>query len=165
MGSFDKVIFVPCALFLRFVISKKSLSRMNLLNGKTLLFKLYRQSNVGRFNEKKESDKKSINSLKYDANVVHREENAVNLVLVLRRTGFLTGKNGRNSPLIKHLNKKTPSFLKRFLVLRLTCGTKIEWYRRLLCILDFSVRNLKTMNVFCQRFHQSFSMLRCQDNS
>jgi hypothetical protein len=69
---------------------------MNLLNGKTLLFNLYRQSNIGSINKKKESDKKSINSLKYDANVVHREENAVNLVLVLRRTGFLTDEFGHN---------------------------------------------------------------------
>ena len=88
MGSFDKVIFVPCALFYDLLLLKKSLSRMILLNGKTLLFQLYRQSNVGRLNKKKQSDKKSINSLKYDANVVHRDENAVYLVLVLIRTGF-----------------------------------------------------------------------------
>jgi len=69
---------------------------MILLNGKTLLFNLYRQSNVGSINKKKESDKKSINSLKYDANVVYREENAVNLVLILRRIGFLTDKFGHN---------------------------------------------------------------------
>lgn len=55
---------------------------MNLLNGKTLLFDLYRQSNVGRLNKKKESDKKGINSLKCGANVVRRHENAFNLVLV-----------------------------------------------------------------------------------
>lgn len=88
MGSFDKVSFVPCALFYDLLFLKKSLSRMNLLNGKTLLFQLYRQSNVRSLNKKKESDKKGINSLKYDTNVVHRDENAVNLVLVLRRIGF-----------------------------------------------------------------------------
>ena len=121
---------------------------MILLNGKTLLFHLYRQSNVGRLNKKKESDKKGINSLKYDTNVVHRDENAVYLVLVWRCIVNLAVKLGHNSLQITHLNKKTPSFLKRFLVLRLTSGAKIEWYRRLFCILDFSVRNFKTMNVF-----------------
>lgn len=82
MGSFDKVIFVPCTLFYDLLLLKKSLSSMNLLNGKTLLFDLYRQSNVGRLNKKKESDKKGINSLKCGANVVRRHENAFNLVLV-----------------------------------------------------------------------------------
>ena len=52
---------------------------MNLLNGKTLLFQLYRQSNVGTDNEKKESDKKDIKSLKNETNVIRRYENAVNL--------------------------------------------------------------------------------------
>ena len=61
---------------------------MNLLNGKTLLFQLYRQSNVRSLNKKKESDKKGINSLKYDTNVVHRDENAVYLVLVCSGVDF-----------------------------------------------------------------------------
>ena len=61
---------------------------MILLNGKTLLFQLYRQSNVGRLNKKKESDKKSINSFKYDTNVIGRNKIAVNLLLVWRRRGL-----------------------------------------------------------------------------
>ena len=69
---------------------------MVLLNGKTLLFQLYRQSNVGRLNKKKESDKKGINSLKYDPNVVRRDENAVYLVLICRRADFETEKLNTN---------------------------------------------------------------------
>lgn len=69
---------------------------MILLNGKTLLFKLYRQSNVGGFKKKKQSDKKSIYSLKDDSNVFGRHKIAFCLGLILKRKGFLREKDEYN---------------------------------------------------------------------
>ena len=60
------------------------------------MYNLYGQINVGLLNKKKESDKKSENSLKNDPNVIGRNNIAVYLVLVLRRTVFLIEKLGHN---------------------------------------------------------------------